>query len=297
MLQRVRLAGRPLLRGYARNHRLYHALAILLIVAGLAVVGPVVWSHDPSAVSPQTRLVGPSASHPMGTDDLGRDVFARLMSGARVSLLAVLISVSISFVAGFVPGLIAGYVGGRADRLITRTVDGIVAIPPLILAITLVALLGPGLFNGMLAVGLVLAPRLLRVVRSAVLSVREELYVDAAITIGSSTARIVRKHIVRNVIGPTLVILSTVAGYAMFAEASLSFLGLGVQPPQASLGSMVQIGVTYLHVAPWLVYAPSLVIVVAVYSLNSLSDELARRRADRTVSSVDRRSHQPEGGV
>jgi len=256
----------------------------LLVIAAAAVisfVGPIFWGFKPNEVDADSILDGMSWTHPLGTDELGRDVLARLMAAAKVSMGAVVISVTVSLVVGLVPGLAAGYFGGRLDRAVTRVVDIVVTMPAFVVAITVVALLGPGLTNAMVAAGIVLAPRVIRVARSCVLSLREDTFVEAAKVLGGTDWWIVRRHILPNVLGPLLVVLSTLAAYSMFLEAGLSFLGLGVQPPQASLGAMVKLGVPHLSADPRLVYAPGVVIACLVLACNHLGDRLSHRRHGR----------------
>jgi ABC-type dipeptide/oligopeptide/nickel transport system permease subunit len=250
------------------------ALGVLVVICGFALAAPILASHDPDAQNLRNALQGPSSDHWLGTDEVGRDVFTRLLYAARVSLFAAVQAVGVGVVLGVAPGVFAGYVGGRIDAVIMRITDVMLAFPPIILAIAVVGVLGPNLTNAMFSIGLIFAPRFLRLMRSTVMQVREETYVEASRSIGTSTFDILRRRVIPNSISPLIVQLSLAAGTAMIAEATLSFLGLGVQPPQASWGSMIGRAVRHLDRAPFLVIWPGLAIAVTVLALNLVGDGL-----------------------
>ncbi len=250
-------------------------LAVVLLLVVVAVLAPIVATADPYVISGRDRLQGPSVSHFFGTDDLGRDVFSRVIYGSRVSIQVGIVSVGISTVVGTLDGLISGYMGGTADLVIQRIVDAIMALPLLIFALAIVSALGPSIVNVMVALGLALSPGLSRVVRGSVMSVRENLYVEAARSMGASDLRIVLRHVLPNVAAPIIVLATAGLGGAILAEGSLSFLGLGTPPPTPSWGGMLSgSSRTYMERAPWLALAPGLAIAVTVFSINLLGDGL-----------------------
>ncbi|MEO6122335.1 MAG: ABC transporter permease [Ilumatobacteraceae bacterium] len=259
-------------------------LVFLAIAAVIAIFASRVAPFDPAAQNLRLALKGPSGDHWLGTDELGRDVLSRLIFGARVSLLAGFEAVGVGLLLGVPFGLIAGYFGRWSDAVISRVAEGVLSFPPLLLAIAIVGVLGKGITNAMLAIGVVFAPRFLRLVRGSVLAVREETYVEAARSIGCTHRKIVVRHILPNVISPLLIQVMLTVGLAMLSEASLSFLGLGVQPPDASWGAMM--GSAYRHVSrqPWQAVYPGLAIVLIVLSCNSVGEGLRAsigRRSER----------------
>jgi ABC-type dipeptide/oligopeptide/nickel transport system permease subunit len=259
---------------FRRQRGAVSALAILLLITLAAVLAPFWTVYDPAGGSLADALSGPSGSHWLGTDDLGRDVFTRMVYGARLSLAAAVIAVGVALVIGLPFGLLAGYAGGRGDSVIMRVNDALMSFPPLILAISIVGFLGPGLTNAMIAIGVIYAPRFMRVVRGAAMAVREETYVEAARMMGVPAHRVIRRHVLPNILSPLLVEISLSLGFAIIAEASLSFIGLGVQPPSASLGSMLGEAFRYLRDAPVFAIGPGIAIVIIVLSLNVLGDGL-----------------------
>jgi ABC-type dipeptide/oligopeptide/nickel transport system permease subunit len=246
-------------------------LALLVTAASFA---PVVAPYDPTAINLADKLRGPSASHWFGTDYFGRDVLSRVLYGGRVSLAVGLLVVGIAMTVGVPLALVAGFVGGRVDNLIMRVMDAFLTFPPLLLAVAIVGSLGPDVQNVMLALGLVSIPVFARLVRGSTLTVREELYVAAARALGGSALRIVRTHVLRNVLAPIVVQMTVTFSGAIIAEASLSFLGLGSQPPHPSWGRDLNEARRYLADAPWLLIAPTLPIMTSVLSLNFLGDGL-----------------------
>ena len=253
------------------------AVAGLVVVTSfilLALLAPLVSPYDPIATGWTLVRKPPSALHWFGTDDLGRDILARVIYGARASLLAGLISVTIAMSIGVPLGLLAGYRGGFADALISRITDAMLACPFLILAIALAAFLGPSLRNAMIAIGISATPIFVRLTRGQVMSVKVEDYVEAARAIGNPRWRIALFHILPNIM-PALLVQATLSiAAAIIAEAALSFLGLGQQPPAPSWGSMLNAAQRFLTNAPWMAIWPGLAIFLVVLSLNLVGDGL-----------------------
>jgi peptide/nickel transport system permease protein len=250
---------------------------IVGLAALLAVVGPLVSPYDPSAQNLPLRLEGPSAAHPLGLDELGRDILARVLAGARVSLLVGLVVVSVSALIGTALGALAGYFGGTLDDLVSRLMDVLLAFPGILLAIALVAVLGPSLTNVVLALTVIGWVGYARLVRGQALRARELEFVQAARALGAGATRILARHVVPTAL-PAVVVQATLgmAG-AIIAEASLSFLGLGVQPPTPSWGTMLDAGRPHLFDAPHLTIFPGLAIAILVLGLNFLGDGLRDR--------------------
>jgi len=262
------------LRRYARNRL---ALVGLWVVLGITVMALFAhWLAPASPIKPDfvNLLQPPSVTHPMGTDDLGRDIFSRVIFGARTSLLAGVISVGIAVVVGLPVGLLSGYYGGRLDDVLMRLTDALLSFPFLVLALALAAVLGAGLDKAMIAIGIVFTPGFIRLARGQVLSEREQNYVEAAKALGAGDGRIIWSHVLPNVLSPVLVQASLATAVAITAEAALSFLGLGTQPPTPSWGSMLNIAQAYLSTAPWMAIWPGLAIFVTVLALNLLGDGL-----------------------
>jgi peptide/nickel transport system permease protein len=252
-------------------------LVIVLIAVLAAVAGPVLSPYDPSAQELARRLEAPSRAHPMGLDELGRDILARLMQGARISLLVGVAVVSVSSTAGMLFGSIAGYFGGRVDDVISRVIDVLMAFPGILLAIALVAVLGPSLTNVVLALSVIGWVGYARIVRGQALRARELEFVQAARASGAGASRIVLRHILPTAF-PAVIVQATLgmAG-AIIAEASLSFLGLGVQPPTPSWGTMLDAGRAHIFDAPHLTIFPGLAIALLVLGFNFLGDGLRDR--------------------
>ncbi len=270
----TRTPWRRFRRRFQSQHIGMVSLGFLAFVVVIAVLAPLLASHDPNSQDLRAVLQSPSSDHWLGTDDVGRDVLSRLLYASRVSLLAALLAVSVALVLGLVPGLVAGYARGWIDSVVMRVADALMAFPPLILAVALVGVLGPGLTNAMIAVGIVFSPRFLRVLRGAALSVREETYIEAARGLGCSPTKVLLRHVLPNVLSPLIVQVSFAAGTAMLAEASLSFLGLGVQPPDASWGAMLGRAYRFYDQAPWVVVFPGVAIALTVLAFNLLGDAL-----------------------
>lgn len=245
-------------------------LAFITIAVGAAQVAP----YDPTKTNYLTVRKAPSDAHRLGTDEVGRDVLSRLIWGARASLLAGVIPVSIALVLSVPLGLLSGYAGGWIDGVIMRITDAMLSIPFLIVAIALAAFLGPSLVNAMIAIGIAALPTFLRLARGTVLTLKTEEYVEAAAALGCSHVRTAVRHILPNMVPPLLIQSSITVAAAIIAEASLSFLGLGQQPPAPSWGSMLNAAQRYLSQAPWMALYPGLMIFAVVMALNVLGDGL-----------------------
>jgi peptide/nickel transport system permease protein len=249
--------------------------AVLVTLVLTAIFADVLAPYDPLAAQPEIRLAAPSRAHPFGTDDIGRDVLSRVIHGSRISLWVGLLAVGIGTAAGMVIGLLCGYCEGRLDLMVQRVMDAIQAIPGLILALAIVSVLRPSTTNAMLAIALVIIPGNSRIVRGAVMSAKQNRYVEAAQAIGCRHPRIILSHILPNVTAPILIIASIWFGNAILIEATLSFLGLGTQPPTPSWGLMLSsTGRAFMEQAPWLAIFPGLAISLAVLGFNLFGDTL-----------------------
>ena len=263
-----------LLRWLRRDPRAAVSLAILVIILGTALLAPWIAPHSPTDQNIDLMLAGPSADHWLGTDDLGRDVFSRLIHGGANSLYAALLAVTVALAIGLPLGLIAGFAGGWVDQVISRLIDTFLSFPAIILAVAVTGAMGIGLTNAMFSVGLVFAPQTARLIRARTLVVRQELYVDAARCFGASPARLLIKHVLPNAVQPVIVQSTLLLAVALLAEASLSFLGLGVQPPEVSWGSMIARGYLYMSIVPEQMYAPGLLIMITAVAFNALGESL-----------------------
>jgi len=266
--------GRRALARLLRRKGAMVGLAFVVFFIALAILAPYVAPHDPLATSWGAIRKPPSETYFFGTDEIGRDVLSRVIWGARASLLAGLVSVCISLGLGLPIGLAAGYLGGWVDALISRVTDAMLACPFLILAIALAAFLGPSLTNAMIAIGISATPVFIRLTRAQVLSVKVEDYVEAARALGNPHLRIALRHILPNVVAPLIVQATLAIAAAIIAEASLSFLGLGQQPPAPSWGSMLNTAKNYVDHAPWMAIWPGVSIFLLVLSFNLLGDGL-----------------------
>ena len=248
---------------------------LIFVIVCAAVFADVLAPYDPLEARPDLRLLPPSMQHPFGTDDIGRDVFSRVIYGARISLWVGLLAVGIGTFFGTIIGLICGYREGAVDLWLQRIMDALMTIPGLILALAIISVLTPNTTNAMLAIAIVIIPGNSRIVRGAVLSAKQNPYVEAARALGCPHPRIIVSHILPNVTAPILIIASIWLGNAIFIEASLSFLGLGTQPPTPSWGLMLSsTGRAYMEQAPWLAIFPGLAISLAVLGFNLFGDTL-----------------------
>ncbi|GAB7193666.1 ABC transporter permease [Kineococcus sp. NUM-3379] len=258
----------------ARTRTAAFAAAVLLLIVVVALFDDALAPAGPNEVDVQARLQGPSAAHPFGTDDLGRDVLSRVILGAQVSLRVGLVAVGIALVAGTLVGTLAGFYGRWLDAVLMRLMDVLFAFPALLLAIAVIAVLGPGATNAMIAIGITYTPVFARVSRAAVLGVREQVYVRASRSLGASDARLLLRHVLPNAAPPIIVQTSVSLAFAVLAEAALSFAGLGIQPPAPSWGGMLADGRDFLEQAWWMAVFPGLAIFLLVLSFNLLGDGL-----------------------
>lgn len=249
-------------------------LTIVAFLIVLGVVGPYIAPYDPNEIDMSARFIGPTLAHPMGADDFGRDTLSRIMVGARVSLQVGIIAVGLATVVGSLLGMIAGYSNRVVDEIIMRMMDVLFAFPAILLAIAILAALGRGVTNAMIAIGIVYTPIFARIARSAVLSVSREEFVEAATSIGARRGRILFKHIFPNSLAPLIVEVSLSLAFAILAEAALSFFGLGTQPPDPSWGRMLSEGRAYFRQSVWMGVFPGLAIMLTVMGFNFLGDGL-----------------------
>ncbi|HMB36312.1 MAG TPA: ABC transporter permease [Methylomirabilota bacterium] len=248
---------------------------IMLVIVFTAIFANVLQTQDPIATNAADTLARPSAAHWLGTDHLGRDIYSRILHGARVSLLVGLGSTAVASLLGGVIGLLSGYVGGKTDLVVQRIMDILQGLPLLVLALVMSAALGPSIPNVILAISIPIMPRAARVIRASVLSIREFQYVEAARALGVRHLRIAFRHILPNTIGPFIVLATAQLGSAILVEATLSFLGLGVPEPYPSWGRMLSVSAAeYAQKAPWLVLFPGIAISLAVFGSNLLGDAL-----------------------
>ena len=263
---------RRTVRTLLRNRLVLGGLLMVAALILIAVFAGLIAPYDPIANNLRAREQPPSSYYLFGTDRFGRDVFSRVIHGSRISLLVALASVTISMFLGVPLGLVGGYFGGWVDNLIGRVMDVFFSFPALLLAIGVAAMLGPSLNNAIIAIGIVYAPWFGRVVRGPVLVERNKEYVEAARVVGAPAPRIVLLHVLPNVLSPLIVQATLTFSFAILIEASLSFLGLGTQPPQPSWGAMLQESRTFLETAPWMSIFPGLAIMLAVLAFNLLGD-------------------------
>ncbi len=256
--------------------------AVLSLVAVLATLAPLVAPRDPIKIDSARVLEPPSAQQIFGSDHLGRDVFSRVLYGARLSLRIGLMSVGISLTCGLVLGVLAGFHGGWRDMLIMRVMDVLLAFPGILLALAVIAILGPGLTSVMVAVGISYVPHYTRVVRASVLSAKSSLHVEAARATGGRDARVMLVHVLPNALTPVIAIATLGVAAAILVAAGLSFLGLGVQPPTPEWGAMVSSGREYLRSGWWVSTFPGVMILLTVLSINALGDGL-REALDPTL--------------
>jgi peptide/nickel transport system permease protein len=270
---RPRNRSRALKRFLANRAAVFGAIVVAVVVV-LALVAPLLPVADPMRTNFLAIRRPPGELYWFGTDEIGRDIFSRMIWGAQASLMAGIVSVTIAVVVGVPIGLIAGYYGGWLDAVISRCTEALLACPFLILAIALAAILGPSLTNAMIAIGIAATPLFVRLTRGQVLSVKAEDYVEGARAIGLPHRLILARHVLPNVLAPVIVQASLVIAQAIIAEASLSFLGLGQQPPAPSWGSMLNTAKNFLEQAPWMSLWPGLAIFIVVLAFNLLGDGL-----------------------
>ncbi len=259
-------------RGLFRQRLALTGLALVVLFAVIAIVGSRVAPYGFSEQHVRDRLQPPGGAYVLGTDEFGRDILSRLLFGAAISFQVGVISVGISGVAGVLLGLLAGYRGGWLDAVLSLVMDVVFAFPAILLAIAIIAMLGSSLPNVMLAIGIVNTPTFMRVVRGSTLSLRRSTYVEAAISLGASTLRVLARHVFPNLAAPLIVLASLNFAFAVLAEASLAYLGLGNKPPSPSWGSMVSGSYGFLEIAPWAALFPGMAIALTVLGFNLLGD-------------------------
>ena len=250
------------------------ALIVLAFLVVLAVAAPIIAPYPPTAQDVNTMLSPPTGMHWLGTDDLGRDILSRLIYGAPTTVYACVLAVGVALLIGVPVGLVAGFFGGKVDAVISRVIDTFLAFPAIVLAIAVTSALGIGLTNSMISVGIVFFPQLARLVRARTLVVRQDLYVEAARCFGASPWHILWRHVLPNTIQPVIVQVTLLLGTALLAEASLSFLGLGIQPPHPSWGAMLARAYQYMEIAPEQMYSPGLAILITALAFNTLGESL-----------------------
>jgi ABC-type dipeptide/oligopeptide/nickel transport system permease subunit len=261
-------------RRFARNRGAVAGAIITLVMASLAVFAPVLSPHDPVNSNLTDALRPPCREYPLGTDTLGRDVLTRILYGGRISLTVGLVVQGVSVTLGTLIGLVSGFAGGRVDDVLNGLTNAVYAFPSLLFAIAVLAVLGPGLYNVFVALGLVGWATVARLVRGEVLSLKNREFVEAARAAGAAAGRVLFRHILPNCMGPVVVVGTLGVASAILSEATLSFLGLGAQPPTPSWGSMLSRGREYVWSAPWLTVFPGLAILITILGLNLLGDGL-----------------------
>lgn len=257
-----------------RNRMAMLGLVIIVVLILATLLAPVIAPYGYDDQDVNRAFLGPSMQHLFGTDNLGRDIFSRILYGGRISLTMGLISVSLASVVGIFLGAVAGYYGGKIDDIIMRILDVLMAMPNILLAIAIAAALGPGLVNCMVAVGISTIPRFARVVRGPILALRNQEYIEASIAVNASDARIIFRHVLPNVMAPIIVQATLYIANAVMAASSLSFLGMGVQPPSPEWGAMLSAGRQYIREYWHVVTFPGIAIMLTVFSLNVLGDGL-----------------------
>ena len=256
----------------ARNPVGLVSAIILLLIVFAAITADWITPYHRFETSFQP-LEGPTFAHPLGTDEIGRDQFTRIIYGSRMSIYVGLVSVVAGTLTGSLVGLISGFLGGAVDLVVQRVVDSMLALPGIVLIMALVSVIGASTTNALLGISIIIAPATSRVVRSAVLSVKQNVYIEAAVVLGASNVRVMFRHVLPNIVAPILILASALLGSAILIEASLSFLGLATQPPNPSWGLMLATsGRTFMEVAPWLAIFPGLAISVTVFAFNMFGD-------------------------
>jgi peptide/nickel transport system permease protein len=261
-------------RTFTRNRVAVLGSVLVFAIAAVAILAPYIAPHDPIAQAATERLRPPSSEYILGQDDFGRDILSRIIYGTRISLLVGICSVLLGGSLGTVMGVIAGYKGGRIETVLMRVVDTLLAFPDLITGLLVLAVLGPGLVKMILAIGIVISPRFARLAHGPTLALREKDFIDAARALGVGDFRMLRSHVVPNIIGELLVMASLWTASAIRIEANLSFIGLGVSPPTPTWGKMIRDGTSHLTNAPWFSIFPGIAILITVLAFNLLGDGL-----------------------
>lgn len=282
-ISRFNAPGIRMLRQILRNRSAQFGGILLLLLVFVCYAAPLFTGYDPNKNAPSQALQPPSLAHPMGTDHVGRDSFARFLYGGRLSLRVGLVGITIGALIGITLGLVSGYFGGWLDSLVSWFTDVLMAFPDILLALAIIAILGPGITNAMLAIGIAFVPSFMRLTRSNVLALREMTYVEAARALGSSDARILAKHILPNSVRTLLVLITLGIGSSILAGAALNFLGLGAEPPTPEWGAMLNAGMKFVRQAWWLTVFPGAGIFLAVLSINLIGDAVSDAVAGTTI--------------
>jgi peptide/nickel transport system permease protein len=261
-------------RRLARSPNLVVGAAMLALVVGAAIFAPEIAPHSPIDQAFTDQLRPPSPQHLFGTDEFGRDVFSRVLFGARIALVIGVLADGIAAALGVMLGVLSGYLGGRVDAVVMRSVDVVLAFPYLLLAMVVVTILGPSLTNAMIAIGIVYTPQFARLVRAAVLAIKEQEFVEAAGAVGAGVGRVLVRHVLPNILSPIIVMATLTVGFTIVETAGLSFLGLGASPPTPEWGSMLATGRSFMLTAPWIATFPGLAILVTVVGFNLMGDGL-----------------------
>lgn len=260
------------LKTFFAGKQVYVGAIILIIVVIGAICAPLISPYNPNEQNLMNALAKPGAQHWFGTDDLGRDIFSRIIYGSRISMIVALVSTAIAGICGMVIGLISGYFGGKIDAIIMRIMDAMMSIPVVILALVIGSILGKGLFNICLCIGIVMIPAYARTTRGQVLQVKQLDYVVSGKLGGAKAMKNAFKHVMPNCLAPNLVLMTMNMGSAILTEASLSFLGMGINPPTATWGAMVSGGHKYLSTEPWIAIIPGLFVLITVWAFNICGD-------------------------
>lgn len=280
--RRVRSGASMFWRAFSRNKLAVGGAIIIAIIIALAALAPTLAPFDPDEPHLRDKLSPPGSEYWLGTDQFGRDILSRILHGARISLLVGAGGTFVSFVIGVLLGAIAGYASKWLDESIMRAMDIVMAFPFIVIAIALVVLIGPGMLNVILVIGILRVPQFARVIRSSVISVKEQEFVVAARTVGLSSARILFRHIMPNSLGPILVLASLQIATAISTESALSFLGIGIQPPQSTWGTLLADGRRYMLDAPWIATFPGLMLSLTIFGFNLVGDGLRDALDPRT---------------
>jgi peptide/nickel transport system permease protein len=268
---------------FLRNRLATIGFVVAFLIGCATILAPVIAPYPSLQTDYRNRFAGPCLKHPLGTDNLGRDILSRILFGYRSALLISFVSVAFSLIAGSLIGITSGYYGGRLDDWLMRFLDILMAFPPLLLAIAIIAALGPGTLNLILVISVVYLPIFARLARGEALHLREEVFVKAVRARGASDGRIILRHIIPNSVSPLIIQASLQLGFAILTATALSFLGLGVQPPKPSLGLMLNEGRNFLYHSPWMPIFPGLAIMIAVLSFNTIGDGLRDVFDPRTI--------------
>ncbi|HAX70034.1 MAG TPA: ABC transporter permease [Anaerolineales bacterium] len=275
--------GMRLLKQILRNRSAQFGGILLILLVFFSYAAPLITDKDPNKNKPSVALQAPSLEYPMGTDNVGRDNFTRFLYGGQLSLRIGLTGITLGALIGIALGLISGYFGGWLDSFISWFTDVLMAFPDILLALAIIAILGPGINNAMLAIGIAFVPSFMRLTRSSVLALREMTYIEAAKALGSSDARILVRHILPNSIRTLLVLITLGIGSSILAGAALNFLGLGAEPPTAEWGAMLNAGMKFVRQAWWLTVFPGLGIFLAVLSINLIGDAVSDAVAGTSI--------------